>query len=87
MVRLCHTYYRPLLMFLFINIGDTRGTIQVDEHILKLEEISEFASKEYALERSLAQMEKDWEPLQFEVNSSYQHETKIFKNNVCLVTY
>lgn len=47
--------------------------------MLKLEEISEFASKEYSLERSLAQMVKDWEPLQFEVNSSYPHEIKIFK--------
>lgn len=73
-------------MFLFIDIGDTRGMFQVDEHLLKLEEISEFASKEYSLERSLAQMVKDWEPLQFEVNSSNQHEIMIFKDIVCLVT-
>jgi hypothetical protein len=43
------------------------GVGQVDEHILKLEEISEFASKEYGLERSLENMEKDWQPLVFEV--------------------
>jgi hypothetical protein len=32
-----------------------------------LEEISEFESKEYGLERSLENMEKDWQPLVFEV--------------------
>lgn len=42
--------------------------LQVHEHIFRLEEISEFASKEYALERGLASMENDWLPLTFEVS-------------------
>ncbi|XP_073385492.1 uncharacterized protein [Physcomitrium patens] len=40
--------------------------LNVHEHIFRLEEISEFASKEYALERGLASMENDWLPLTFE---------------------
>ncbi|BFI29560.1 dynein axonemal heavy chain [Marchantia polymorpha subsp. ruderalis] len=40
--------------------------LQIDEHIVKLEEISEYASKEFALERSLDTMESDWKPLKFE---------------------
>jgi dynein heavy chain len=34
---------------------------------LKLEEISELASKEYSLEKSLDQMQADWANLVFEV--------------------
>ncbi|KAL3693679.1 hypothetical protein R1sor_007330 [Riccia sorocarpa] len=40
--------------------------LQIDEHIVKLEEISEMASKEFSLERNLDTMESDWKPLKFE---------------------
>ncbi|KAL2633853.1 hypothetical protein R1flu_005332 [Riccia fluitans] len=40
--------------------------LQIDEHIVKLEEVSEMASKEFALERNLDTMEADWKPLTFE---------------------
>ena len=55
-----------------INIHDEH-TIQVHEHITKLQEISEFGSKEYSLERSLAQMESEWKPLLFEVQKPIMH--------------
>lgn len=53
---------------------------------MKLEEISEFASKEYGLERSLENMEKDWQPLVFEVINFfvYLHKDKIKFNHKCL---
>ncbi|EFJ27757.1 hypothetical protein SELMODRAFT_94851 [Selaginella moellendorffii] len=40
--------------------------LNIDEHLTKLEEISEHASKEYSLERALNQMEADWAPIAFE---------------------
>ncbi|KAG0598749.1 hypothetical protein M758_12G097900 [Ceratodon purpureus] len=49
--------------------------LNVHEHITKLQEISEFGSKEYSLERALAQMESDWQPLIFEYS--------LYKNTGC----
>lgn len=39
----------------------------IEEKIQEIEEISEAASKEYALENSLDKMEKEWENLNFHV--------------------
>lgn len=37
----------------------------IEEKINRIEDISESASKEYALEKALEKMEKEWEGLQF----------------------
>ncbi|KAH7442335.1 hypothetical protein KP509_03G083100 [Ceratopteris richardii] len=53
--------------------------LQVDEHLVKLEEISEHASKEYSLEKSLDQMQADWNELAFEASLYKSTGTYILK--------
>nr|AML30857.1 axonemal inner arm dynein heavy chain 1 [Marsilea vestita] len=53
--------------------------LQVDEHLLKLEEISEHASKEYSLEKALDQMKSEWAELVFEGSMYKDTGTYILK--------
>ncbi|GBG90862.1 hypothetical protein CBR_g51368 [Chara braunii] len=54
---------------------------QVDEHLQQLEEISERASKEHSLERTLDKMEAEWAPLVFETAPYRDTGTSILKGS------
>eukprot|EP00899_Mesostigma_viride_P012092 jgi/Mesvir1/20884/Mv07961-RA.1 len=53
--------------------------LKVDDHIERLSEISDHASKEYSLERTLDKMLAEWEPLELEVSAYRESGTYILK--------
>jgi dynein heavy chain len=49
----------------------------IEEHVKEMEEISENATKEYALETALNKMEKEWENLSFTILNWKNRNIKI----------
>ena len=41
--------------------------MKLDEHIEKIAKVAEVAGKEFSIEQALDKMEKEWEPINFEV--------------------
>jgi len=41
--------------------------MKLDEHIDKIAKVAEVAGKEFSIEQALNKMEKEWEPIHFEV--------------------
>lgn len=54
-------------------------------HIEKIQEVSELASKEFAIEMALKKMKEEWAPLQLQVSVSVLHfvEGKGVSNDSC----
>ena len=43
--------------------------MKLDEHIDKIAKVAEVAGKEFSIEQALDKMEKEWEPIHFEVQA------------------
>lgn len=41
--------------------------MKLDDHIDKIAKVAEVAGKEFSIEQALDKMEKEWEPVNFEV--------------------
>lgn len=65
-----------------LDVISLNATLNLDitAHLTQIEEISESASKEYTLEKTLDKMRSDWDPISFELLSWRQTETYIISS-------